>query len=155
MEWFSQRGNNSSITKAMAASEATKRVQTKKSPPPMAAAGLLGPYLVQNFNLPLKFFMRFIFSTNQGGFLLKLEQGSDLIHLRLTWREIENLIFVTFLRNCLRFLEKWNGIFWKFWTWKISIVLSFVRKTSSFQVINLKNEVLRPSWPPNGLGGQI
>ena len=30
----------------MAASEATKRVHTKKSPPPMAAAGLLGPYLV-------------------------------------------------------------------------------------------------------------
>ena len=32
--------------KAMAASEATKRVHAKKSPPPMAAAGLLGPYLV-------------------------------------------------------------------------------------------------------------
>ena len=30
----------------MAASEATKRVNTKKSPPPMAAAGLLSPYLV-------------------------------------------------------------------------------------------------------------
>ena len=31
----------------MAASEATKRVHTKKLPPPMAAAGLLGPYLVE------------------------------------------------------------------------------------------------------------
>ena len=33
----------------MAASEATKRVHTKKSPPPMAAAVLLGPYLVYPF----------------------------------------------------------------------------------------------------------
>ena len=31
----------------MAASEATKRVHTKKSAPPMAATGLLGPYLVR------------------------------------------------------------------------------------------------------------
>ena len=47
MEWFSQKRNNSSIMKAMAASEATKRVHAKKSPPPMAAAGLLGPYLAR------------------------------------------------------------------------------------------------------------
>ena len=34
--------------KAIAASEAINRVHAKKSPPPMAAAGLLGPYLVSH-----------------------------------------------------------------------------------------------------------
>ena len=39
------------------------------------------------------------------------EQGSDLIYLRLTWREMENLIFEDFLSHSWGFLK----IFWKIW----------------------------------------
>ena len=37
------------------------------------------------------------------------EQGSDLIDLRLTWREMENLIFGGFLEKFGGFLEKFGG----------------------------------------------
>ena len=45
------------------------------------------------------------------------EQGSDLIDLRLTWREMENFIFGGFMRifgEIWRIFGEIKGIFWKF-----------------------------------------
>ena len=46
---------------------------------------------------------------------VKLEQGSDLRELQLTWKEIENLIFERFIRIFGDILEDFWTIFEEFW----------------------------------------
>jgi len=105
------------------------------------------------------------------------KQVSDLIDLRLTWREMGNLIFGWFMKIFGEFwrifgefvkifgefLRNFGEILENFWqvleilnfVRKTSNPLNFVRRTSRFQIEVLKSEVLRPLWPPNSLRGQI
>ena len=45
----------------------------------------------------------------------KIKQGSDLIDLRLTWREMENLIYGGFFRIFGDILEDFWRFFEEFW----------------------------------------
>ena len=74
-----------------------------------------------------------------------IQQCSDLIDLRLTWREMENLIFGWFLRIF--------GLFLNF-VRKTSNLLNFVRKTSIRQKIFLSFSPKVWFLSPCGLGGQ-
>ena len=79
------------------------------------------------------------------------KQGSDLTELRLTWRKMENLNFETFIRIFGEIIEDF-GIFFEEFLKK----LVHCEKIKNFHQseTNKENEVLRPPWPLNSLGGQ-
>ena len=77
------------------------------------------------------------------------KQGSDLIDLRLIWRDTENLIFGWFVKNLESFLENFWGILENIlgilesfcqileilnFVRKTSNILNFVRRTSRFRI---------------------
>ena len=83
---------------------------------------------------------------------VKNQQGSDLIELRLTWREMENFIFVRFIRVFGEILEDFWRTFEEFWrNWFVEEKIKNFRK--------VENEPFwwpqRPLQPPNSLRGQI
>ena len=69
------------------------------------------------------------------------QQGSDLIELRLTWREMDNLIFGGFMRSFGDTLEDFSRIFEEFWR-----IFFHCERINNFHQLetNKENEVLRP-----------